>query len=333
MNLVSGATGLVGCHLLAKLIVEKSYSRAMYRSEEKKNQTIDVIKKYGISESEISNYVEWQKADILKIPDLEHIFETINRVYHCAGFISNSPADYKKMRKVNIEGTANMVNVALAFGIEKFCHVSSIATLGHPLVGKTITEETPINLEHKKSAYSISKYGAETEVWRASQEGLDVVIVNPGVILGDGFLSSGSGRIIEKAKTEIKFYPQKTTGFVSVYDVADAMFALMDSEIKNERFILVSENLSFKKLLTDFANAFDAKPPNIVLKPWMLYIAWFVEYVRATFSAHKRQLTWRSIPDLFKHSYYDATKIENAIDFKFQPISQSIQKITEKERG
>ncbi|MFN2260713.1 MAG: NAD-dependent epimerase/dehydratase family protein [Psychroflexus sp.] len=333
MNLVSGATGLVGCHLLAKLILEKSACRAMYRTEIKKNHAIKVIQKYGISETEIAQYVDWQKADILRIPDLEVAFQNIKYVYHCAGFISNSPADYKKMRKVNIEGTANMVNTALAFGIKKFCHVSSIATLGQPLADEAITEETPNNLENKQSAYSISKYGAEIEIWRASQEGLDVVIVNPGIILGDGFLSSGSGKIIEKASTGFKFYPQKTTGFVSVYELADAMILLMKSDTKRERFILVSENLSFKTLMREIAIQFDSEPPKVALKPWMLYLAWLMEILKSSFSSHRRQLTRRSISSFFKTNYYDASKIENAIGFKFQNISKSVEEIAKRERG
>ncbi len=330
MNLLTGSTGLVGAHVLAQLIFNKKKTRALYRTEEKREQTLAVLYNYQISKDEIEAYVEWQIADILNLPQLEEAFIGIKHVYHCAGFISNSPSDYKKMRKINIEGASNMVNLSLHFKIHKFCHVSSIAALGKPLNSKHITEDSPLAEDSKPSAYEISKYGAEMEVWRASQEGLDVVIVNPGIILGDGFYDSGSGALLNKLKNGLKVYPPKTTAFVGVYDVAKIMILLMESPVKNQRYILASENLSFKQVATHFSRLYNVSKPQLKLKPWMLYVAWIFEVLRSFLTPYKRQLTLDVISSLFETSYYSSEKLKNEFGFEFEKLEDYAKTIKDR---
>lgn len=332
MNLLTGATGLVGAHLLACLISNEEKTRAIYRTEHKKQRAIKVISNYGISLSKIEKHVDWYCCDILNIPKLETAFEDISHVYHCAGFISNSPSDYQMMRKVNIEGTANLVNLALHFSIQKFCHISSIAALGKGLDHEMITENTILAEDQKRSTYEISKFGAEMEVWRASQEGLNVVIVNPGIILGEGFYDSGSGLFLHKMRKGLRFYPPKTTGFISVYDVCKVTYELMKSDLVNERFILVSENLSFKTVVTQFSKLYQQPLPQRKLKPWMLYIAWFFELIKSLFGTYKRQLTLEIIPSLFEDSYYSSSKIKSEIHFEFEPLESYAPKIVERSK-
>src|SRR5699024_9708683 len=117
------------------------------------------------------------------------------------------------------------------------------------------------------SAYALTKFGAEMEVWRGSQEGLDVVLVNPGIIIGAGHWNSGSGLLFKKIANGLNFYPPKTTGFVSVEDTAKTMVKLMQSPIKNESFIIVSENLDFKTALSQIADSLGKPPPKKELKP------------------------------------------------------------------
>jgi nucleoside-diphosphate-sugar epimerase len=330
MNLLSGATGLVGAHLLVQLILNKEQTRALYRTKAKQDQAISTILKYGITPLEVDQFVEWFQGDILDIPRLEEAFLDVTHVYHCAGLISNSPSEYKMMRKINIEGTSNMVNLAIDFSILKFCHVSSIATLGKTLGDEFVTEETVLTEDLKQSTYEISKYGAEMEVWRGSQEGLDVVIVNPGIILGDGFYESGSGLLLSKIKNGLKFYPQKVTGFVSVYDVSKAMHQLMKSSIINERFIVVAENLKFKKVIDEFSRLYQVSTPKLALKPWMLYLAWCFEILRSSLTSYKRQLTLDAIPNLFEDSFYSSDKIKSELDFKFEAFAVYASKISQK---
>jgi len=262
MILVTGGTGLVGSHLLYFLLKENANVRAIHR----KNSNIKAVKKvfalYTAEVDSLFNKIEWVEANITDIPALTLAFENIIKVYHCAAFISFDPSKYKVLKKANVEGTANIVNLCLASNIEKLCYVSSVATLGSNLKDQLISEETPWNPDAKNSVYAITKYGAEMEIWRGTQEGLDAVIVNPGLILGTSPDGGGSSIIISLGASGIPFYPSGAMGIVDVQDVVKTMILLMNSEVKNEQFILVGENLTYKDLLTRLAPMFDKKPPT-----------------------------------------------------------------------
>lgn len=328
MNLVTGATGLLGTHLLAKLILQKERSIAIFRSEQKKQHSIKVLLKYDeITPESISENIRWEKADILDIPRLEEIFKTkIKHLYHCAGLVSNSPSDYKEMRSLHIEGTKNIVNFALDYGVEKLCHVSSIATLSPDEISDQITEKITISEQDKTNIYAIAKYGAEREVWRATQEGLNAIIVNPGVVLGDGFEASGSGLILKKAKAGFSFYIPKQTGFVDVYDCVEIMHQLTQHEVQQQRFILVSENTNFKRVMTLIADEYGAKPPSIKLGKTLMYILWGVESIISLFG-YKQQINLNLIQNLNSKLIYDNSKIKELLNFEFRSIEDSIKLI------
>ncbi len=249
MILVTGGTGLVGSHLLLELALTNTEVRAIYRTESKLDNVKKVFSYYTPNPQTIFDKIEWIKADILDIPALEIAIEGIDYVYHAAALISFDPNDFDRLKKVNIEGTANIVNLCLSHQVRKLCYVSTIGTIGRSLTNKEATEDSEWT-DQNTNVYARTKYAAEMEVWRGSQEKLEVVIVNPGVIVGPGFWETGSGKLFKTANKEYNYYPPGGTGFVTVSDVVNTMIGLMTSNIVGERFILVSKNLSFKDILT-----------------------------------------------------------------------------------
>ncbi|WP_316928123.1 SDR family oxidoreductase [Gillisia marina] len=230
----------------------------------------------------------------------------------------------KKLRITNIEGTANIVNSCIKFKVEKLCHISSIATMDLALGDEKISENYTWHPEKTHSDYAISKYGAEIEVWRGTQEGLPAVIVNPGVIIGPGFWDSGSGQLFKKIDEGLKYHFPKTTGFVGVQDVSRASITLMDSAIENEQFILVSENLSFKTILEWVAESLQKKAPKTALKPWMIFIGWMYQSTANLLWGAKKQLSKNDYKSLFMHSYYSNEKIIEKTGFSFTPVKNVI---------
>lgn len=331
MILISGATGFLGTHLLKTLCLKDLKNiRALYRSDHKKQYTLNFLKTLlpDKHHNTIEN-IEWFKADILDIPELKKAFKSITEVYHCAAWVGNSSQNYNMMRKVNIEGTANMVNLALAHQVDKFCHLSSIATLGQYTDSKPIDEEAPRDSERNRSLYSITKYGAEMEVWRASQEGLDVVIVNPGIILGSGFFDSGGGLIFSKVLNNFKFYPPKHTGFVFVDDVVQAMLKLMQSNIKNQRYVLVGENTSFKILMHKIAQTFNCKPPKYKARKPLLCLVWVYQNILSIFKSQKTKITLNTIKQMNSARDFSNKKSIKDLDLKYTSLDESINIIFE----
>lgn len=328
MILVTGGTGLVGSHLLLDLVRQGRKVRAIHR----KSSNLDAVKNvfsYTLSSQEADDYfsrIEWMEADITDIPALSKVFEGITHVYHCAAAVTFDPSAYQKLRKSNIEGTANIVNFCIKKKVQKLCYVSSIATFNQSPGQVEITEKSLWNKEENHSMYAITKYGAEMEVWRGTQEGVPAVIVNPGVIIGPGFWNSGSGEIFKRINKGLKFRFPKVTGFVGVWDVVRAMQQLIHSPAQNSQYILVAENLPFDVVLEKAANSLGKPAPGIDLKPWMVFMGWISQKTYSLITGKRRQLTRRDVKSLFEETYYSSDKLRSECNFEFEDVEAAIEK-------
>ena len=222
--------------------------------------------------------------------------------------------------------TANVVNVALSKGIKKLGYVSSIAALGRNSTEGIVDEECHFKATKLDSNYALSKYYAEQEVWRVSQEGLDVVIVNPSVILGPGDWSRGSSRIFQKIYSGLKFYAPGSTGYVDVLDVVNSLVSLLFSNVKNERFIVNGANLKYRDCFDRIAVAVNKPKATIKVTPFLKEIAWRLEAIRAFITGNKPLITRETANNAMTDSSYSTTKIISAIDFNFTDIDVTIKK-------
>ena len=325
MILVTGGTGLVGSHLLYHLTQKNDTVRAVYRTEKSLDNVRNVFSYYTSDVDTSFSKIDWQKADITDVPSMIPVFEDVTHVYHCAALISFDPADYREMRKVNIHGTAIVVNLSIDAGVKKLCYVSSIAAVGDDPKKPIADEENEWAGNEKNHGYAITKYGAEMEVWRASQEGVEVVVVNPGIILGSGFWNSGSGKLFSQVNEGFQFYSEGETAFVGVQDVVKSMLQLMESSIKNERFILVSENKSFKDVLFLIADGLGKKQPSKKVKKWQAALFWRWEWLISKLTSKKPRMSKHSAKSLHSKSAYSSEKIQKALSFEFEDVEGVIK--------
>lgn len=327
MVLVTGGTGLVGSHLLLHLIENGESVRAIYRNLETIQKTKDLFLLY--EKEALFEKISWIQADIIDVSSLEMAFENVDYVYHCAALISFDPKDEDALRKNNIEGTANIVNFCIAKNIKKLCFVSSIAALGDLKENeKIITEETEWNPEKPHSDYAISKYGAEMEIWRGQQEGLNSVIVNPGVILGPRIWKQGSGMLFKKIENGFPFYTKGTSGFIAVTDVVKIAVLLMKSDIKNERFTLIAQNIVFQDLFNSIADALIVKRPSIFVSPLLTRFLWRIDWFLSAFFRTKRKLDRATAQASYSKNHYSNEKITKVLGTEFLDIHQYINAIS-----
>ncbi len=333
MILVTGGTGLVGAHLLFTLIDNNEEVRAIYRETSDLNAVKKVFSYYTSKVEILFNKIDWQIADITDILSLEVVFKNIDYVYHCAAYISFNPRHFKKLKKVNVEGTANVVNYCISEKVIKLCYISSVASLGKSENKSLITEECEFNPNDRNSVYSITKHQAEMEVWRGSQEGLDAIIVQPGVIIGEGIWSSASGGIFRTIAKGLKFYTPGGIGIVDVKDVVKAMIYLTKSELKNQAYILVGENILYEKLLAKISNKLNRKAPKLLIsKTLMLTFASYDWFLNKLFKT-RRKLLKSTVRSLFKRSFYDASKITNTKNFSFRNLDKTIERVARNYRA
>lgn len=318
MILVTGGTGQIGSRLLLNLTKNKAYKvRAIYRNTQSLEKIRQLFVKHSDSGTTQFDTIEWIQTDLSNIPALEKAFEGVTFVFHCAGLISFQPQDFDKLIEVNVQGTANIVNLSIDFGVKKLCYVSSVATLS-TLPHTPIDEENDWNNEDNNTDYAISKNGAEMEVWRGSQEGLPVVIVNPSVVLGGDFADRGSGLLYKKVADGLRYYPAGATGFVGVDDVVRAMVQLQFSEVDGERFVLNAENLTYKAVLERIANQLGVKPPTKRVSHQMLRFLARLDGVLSFLHLKKRTLTLASADALGTVTTYNGEKIKKYIDFNYE---------------
>jgi dihydroflavonol-4-reductase len=279
MILVTGGSGLVGGCLLETLVRQNHPVRAIYRG------AIPVLK------NNAHEKVEWVKTDILDVAGLEEAMRGVTHLYHAAAIVSFNPRRRAELLKINTEGTANVVNMALEAGVKKMVHVSSVAALGRIREGQLINESMNWTPETSNSVYGQSKYLGEMEVWRGIGEGLEAVIVNPAMILGAADWNKSSTKIFKSVYDEFPWCTDGTTGWVDVEDVVKAMIQLMNSTISGERFILSAETRSFKDVFTLMARAFGKKPPHRRVTPFLAGLVWRLEALKSRFTGKDPLLT------------------------------------------
>ena len=332
MILVTGGTGFLGAHVLCELLEHNYAVRALKRatSDVQEFQYIFNCRFSSLSNNEKAaklSLLNWTPGDVLDVPSLEEAMNGVEKVYHIAALVSFSPDKTSDMMFINAKGTANVVNVARDFAVKKLCYCSSIAALGRTESGMTIDEKTTWTDSPHNTNYAISKYRAEMEVWRAGEEGLNVVMVNPGVILGEGNPRKGSCRMQAAAMNGVPIYTEGVNGYVDVRDVARAMHLLMESDISGERFVTVSENLSFKDFFTMAAQTRGKQPPRFKAPRWLMNTAVAAARVGSWINGTSPQLTRETARAMYNKFYYNSARIKERLHFSFTPIHETLKRV------
>jgi len=318
--IVTGATGLVGGHLLWHLLQERDRVWAIKRATSNLSPLRTIFSYYTGSPDEYLDRIQWRVADVLDKRSVAEALSGADVVYHCAAVV-NLGNGSETMIDTNVSGTKNMVEAALEKGIRKFCFVSSIAACG---TAALIDEKTRWEDTGKKSAYSRSKYYSEAEVWKGIKAGLNAVIVNPGVILGVSGTESGSSQLFAQVRRGLPFYTRGGSGYIDVQDVARSMIWLTDSEISGERFILVSENCSNKDILSWMADGFGKKRPLIGVSRSVLYALGFVLEMLAKVFRFTPLIDRGMAMSATNREYYSSQKIKAALGYSFRPVQDCI---------
>ena len=330
MILVTGGTGLLGSHLLLKLLKDGKPVRAIYRTEKKRDSVVNTFNYYHRNAYELWQKIEWVKGDVLDVSSLEDALDGVTQVYHCAAAVTFIPAEEEYMQKVNVEGTANLVNACLEKGGIRFGHVSSVAAIGRDGSEEMISEKNEWKDSSHNAAYAISKHNAEIEIWRGTVEGLNAFMINPSLILGPGDWTASTGAMFKKAYSGLPFYTRGGNCFVDVRDVVESMVQLMNSDVQNDRFIVGAENRKFKEVFAQIAEKMGKKPPRLEASPWMTELTWRFEKVRSALTGTKPFITKEVAHHALQLNRYDNSKLLKALpDFAYRDVNETLDFVCE----
>lgn len=321
MTLVTGATGILGRVIVLELLKRGKTVRATKRKTSNLEEVRHSFKFYTENPNEFFNKIEWVHIDFDDIDSLKIAVNGVEEVYHCAAKVSFHPDARKKMYHTNIDGTKNLLYACENSSVKKFCFVSSIAVLDGFNENGMMDEDSDFNSKLEHSAYAESKHFSEMEVWRASAEGLNVVIVNPGMIIGSGNWNESSGLIYENFTKGFTF--SGGTSYVDVRDVAKISVELMEKNIFGERFILISENKRYSEMTNFVRNKLGKSTPKILSKS-VLNFAKILNFCFGWFIPSLKMANKVNIESVTNLNPVSNQKIRERLDYQFIPVEESL---------
>ena len=319
MIFVTGGTGLVGCHLLVEIAKKGEPIRALKR----KTSNTKIVEDFFTEQNASHNYslINWIDGDLLDVTELSELLNGIQTIYHTAAFVSFDERDEEEIFNTNIQGTEALVNEAINSGVKEFFFISSIASMDdiNPAT-KMIDERSGWNNSLTHSSYAISKFRAEMEVWRASQEGIKVIIINPGVIIGTLDGKRESEKLFTQNSFINKYAPSGGTGFIDVRDVVKILMKLIDDKTYNQKFVLISENKTYKDVLNLVAQKRNYSVKSIS-NSTLKTIKILSNFNRIFGGKYMTKANYYSLTSFTK---YDNSKVKNLLQYEFIPIKEAI---------
>jgi nucleoside-diphosphate-sugar epimerase len=319
---ITGANGFLGVHIIHHLLNSGHSVKAVIRPNASLDEFELIKKRYALLEEIYSN-LSWHVCELFDVVGLEQAFYGVDYVVHLAGKISYLKKDLPSLLQINQEYTSNVVNVALSLKVKKLLYCSSIAAISKNSKNEAITEDTEWDDEIAHSNYGFTKHLGECELWRGREEGLATVAINPGIILGYGDWTKGSNKLFGNAQKGFPFYSNGITGWVGVRDVARIVERLCLSDISGERFIIVSENKSFKDIADTMTDALGTKKPSIEIKGLLYKVAYGIVLVKE-FLGLGGMLSRETVRASVSVNRFDNSKVKEALDYDFESIKEVI---------
>lgn len=327
MNLVTGATGILGSTVVLKLLQQNLPVVACKQSTSDIKKVEKLFSYYTIDYKNLFSKIKWVDVDVCDIFSIEEALQGIDTVYHCAGFVSFNKKDRQQLFNINEKGTANIVNACLHKKINALCHVSSVATINNLDYKHALNETVFWKTSGKESDYAISKYKGECEVWRGIEEGLNAVIVNPGVILSPGFWNQSSSKLFTSCYKGNKFYTQGSAGYVCATDVATTMINLINKKLFSNRYIIIENNYTIHTIFNLIQTQFKKPLPTIEATKFLLNMACFADNFLSSLKNKPPTLSKSLIDAALNTQTLSNTKIIKDLNVVFTPINQVISQI------
>lgn len=312
--LVTGATGVLGKYLVARL-VEKGYHDITILT--RSGGLSKYLKPYG-------EYISVIQGDVRELYPLVDLVEEADYIIHGAAVVSFDKRDRKEMFSINVDGTSNIVDLALSHDVKKFIQISSIAAIGRPEKGDVLSEETKWSESKYNSDYGKSKFRSEQEVWRGYAEGLNMAIVNPSVILGQGDYKRSSLKLIPLLGKGMRYYPTGNISVVDARDVADLAVILMESEISGERYIASGHSISYKSFFEEVCTYLGRRKPSVPISKLMAGIAWRGAWLKSRLSGSKQLITRETLNNSTHRSSYNTAKSTSIPGFSYRSLDETI---------
>jgi dihydroflavonol-4-reductase len=311
--LVTGANGFLGSWVTRRLVEDGHETYALVR------KSSDLSELRGI-------HCQLKYGDVTDLHSLLEAFQGIDAVFHLAGLIAYKRSERARMERINVEGTANVLEACRATDVKKLIYLSSVVAIGAGFTPHEImNEESDYNIADLDLGYFETKHKAEILVQEAvRQNRIDAVILNPSTVYGPGDAKKGSRKTqIKVAQGKLHYYPSGGVNVVAVQDVVDGIMSAWRKGRKGERYILSGENLLIKDLFAMIAEAAGHPAPNKEIPTALFHLLGAIgDFFNALgiSSALSRENAWSAT----LYHWFDSAKAQRELDFKPRPAQMAI---------
>jgi nucleoside-diphosphate-sugar epimerase len=231
---VTGGSGFVGKNLILELVERGWDVTALHRESSRLDDLAEVL-------------VDWQLGDVVDAESVTRAMpQAADAVFHVAADLSLWSRNDARQERVNVGGTRNVVDAALAAGAGKLIHTSSIAAFG--MHSKVVDETTPENASRSWIGYLRTKAGAEVEVRRGIEKGLSATILNPANVLGVYDRSGWASMIRRVHGRKLRGVPPGAGSFCHAREVARAHVEAVEHGATGENYLLGGADASYLEL-------------------------------------------------------------------------------------
>ena len=314
MNLVTGGTGHLGNVLVRELLAQ--------------GQQVRILVLPGEDCRAIHNLpIQQVEGDITRPETLSQAMEGISNVYHMAALVSIISGQENLLKKINVQGTQNMLDAARQAHIRRFIYTSSIHALARPPKGVTINENLPFDPQNPAGAYDRSKAEASLLVQQAVREGLDAVIVCPTGVVGpyDYRRSEMGEMILEWMSARVSLLIEGFFDFVDVRDVARGHILACENGKSGETYILGGERIHVEKICQIVKEISQAYSPVIKIPlPLALFVTNFTQ-LYYDLSKTRPRFTRYSLETLISNSVISSEKARKELGYRARSLQESLQ--------
>jgi dihydroflavonol-4-reductase len=313
--LVTGASGFIGSHLVPKLLADG----------------YDV---HTVSRNPLNGSTPWAKQvehhclDICDAEKLQSAAQNAGIIFHLAGLISYQKSALSKQQATNIEGTRNVMQAAQRCGVKRVVYTSSIAAMGIPPTGEIADENIDYNLQGRGLTYCDTKHEAENTAMEYYRQGVPVIILNPGIILGERD-SHPHHHVIFRAISSglLLGCPSGGVMFSDVQDVVAALLSAVSKGAAGQRYVIGNANLSYAEAARRFSIVFGSTPPCLSLPSWLLSSAASISEAAAGIlhrdPVFTKQMSWLSQQKIF----FSWAKAEHELDYRPTPFENTVARV------
>jgi dihydroflavonol-4-reductase len=271
--------------------------------------------------------VQLVEGNILDPETLEHAFQGVQKVFHLASIISILPGKNDLVRRVNVQGTLNVVQAALHNHVERLIYTSFIHAITRAPQGITIDENLPFDQYNCVGEYDRSKAEASLAVMEAARHGLNAVIACPTGVIGPyDYRRSEMGTIIlDCIHSKVQWLIHGAYDFVDVRDVASGLLLAGEKGRRGETYILSGERMTYARL-AETVHSILGLHPKIhipISRDLARFVAFFAPYYYRL--SHTRPLlTPYALHTLWSNSFISSLKAQRELGYQPRPLKDSL---------